>query len=138
MTRAPTATRVIDPQSLGGTDMQANFSQYAFAALVAASGSYARSSVGMFQTVPVPGPIAGAGLPALVIAGAALWLVRKYGRRRQRDFEFPAPSGASRKHSRQDRRIGFPRPHRRKRGEHTRLRTVEMGNRPAIFCGQGR
>jgi uncharacterized membrane protein len=28
-------------------------------------------------TVVVPGPIAGAGLPALAIAGGAYWLVRK-------------------------------------------------------------
>ncbi len=26
---------------------------------------------------PVPGPIAGAGLPALAVAGGAYWLVRK-------------------------------------------------------------
>jgi hypothetical protein len=31
----------------------------------------------------VPGPVAGAGLPALAIAGGALWLFRKLRSRRQ-------------------------------------------------------
>jgi len=31
--------------------------------------------------VPVPGPLAGAGLPALVAAGGALWIVRAISRR---------------------------------------------------------
>jgi hypothetical protein len=30
----------------------------------------------------VPGPVAGAGLPALAVAGGALWLVHKLRRRR--------------------------------------------------------
>ena len=35
------------------------------------------------QTFAVPGPIAGAGLPALAVAGGALWLFRKLRSRRQ-------------------------------------------------------
>ena len=34
-----------------------------------------------FAGVPVPGPVLGAGLPALVVIGAGYWLIRK---RRQR------------------------------------------------------
>jgi len=33
--------------------------------------------------VAVPGPVAGAGVPALAIAGGALWLFRKLRSRRQ-------------------------------------------------------
>jgi uncharacterized membrane protein len=33
--------------------------------------------------VAVPGPLAGAGLPALAVAGGALWLFRKLRSRRQ-------------------------------------------------------
>ena len=33
----------------------------------------------------VPGPLAGAGLPALAVAGGALWLIRKLSSRRQQD-----------------------------------------------------
>jgi len=40
---------------------------------------------GEFPTVGVPGPLAGAGLPALAAAGGALWLVRKLSSRRQQD-----------------------------------------------------
>jgi hypothetical protein len=30
-----------------------------------------------FADVAVPGPLAGVGLPALIVAGGAVWLVRK-------------------------------------------------------------
>jgi hypothetical protein len=47
-------------------------------ALVGAVGS---AFAVAFDGVPVPGPIAGAGLPALIVLGGAYWLVRKLRRR---------------------------------------------------------
>jgi len=35
------------------------------------------------EVVAVPGPLAGAGLPALAVAGGALWLVRKFSNRQR-------------------------------------------------------
>jgi hypothetical protein len=41
------------------------------------------TDVALAGAVAVPGPIAGAGLPALAVAGGALWLFRKLRSRRQ-------------------------------------------------------
>jgi hypothetical protein len=66
--------------------MQIDFARRAVATLVAFAASALMPALAWAGgAAPVPGPIAGAGLPALVIAGAALWLVRKYRRRSQRD-----------------------------------------------------
>jgi hypothetical protein len=35
------------------------------------------------EAVGGPGPLAGAGLPALAVAGGALWLVRKFSNRQR-------------------------------------------------------
>jgi len=48
-------------------------------ALLAALPGAAMASV----PLGVPGPLAGAGLPALAVAGGALWLVRKFSNRQR-------------------------------------------------------
>ena len=48
-----------------------------------AIASVGLTDVALAGFVPVPGPIAGAGLPALAVAGGALWLFRKIRSPRQ-------------------------------------------------------
>jgi hypothetical protein len=43
----------------------------------------ALTDVALAGVNPVPGPIAGAGLPAIAVAGGALWLFRKLRSGRQ-------------------------------------------------------
>ena len=48
-----------------------------------AIASVGLTDVALAGVTPVPGPIAGAGLPALAVANGALWLFRKLRSRRQ-------------------------------------------------------
>jgi hypothetical protein len=57
----------------GGHDMQANIFRFASAVLLVALGVAAPAVAG----VPVPGPMIGAGLPALALFGVGYWLIRR-------------------------------------------------------------